>query len=258
MVETQAPATAEGPAEQPTAAQPTEAQATEPPAAPETTRHGGWADTLVYTSINEASDAIAQLKAGAIDIYSFGSEDTDAFNATQSDPNLAYSIAIGNSVDGYMFNPAGPEFTDGRLNPFSNPKVREAINWLIDRNYLAQEAIGPMGKPMTVVLVSSFPDYVRYVDIIRPLEAKYSYNLEKARDVISAEMEAMGASLSADGKWQYNGEPVEIAWASQGGCLGFVDVLLFHEGAICDTLALETHDDGDATANKSHRYIIQW
>ena len=83
-----------------------------------------------------------------------------------------------------MFNPAGPEFNDGRLNPFSNPKVREAVNWLIDRNYLAQEAIGPMGKPMTVVLVSSFPDYVRYVDIIRPLEAKYSYNFEKAKEVI--------------------------------------------------------------------------
>lgn len=109
-----------------------------------------------------------------------------------------------------MFNPAGPEFTDGRLNPFSSPKVREAINWLIDRNYLAQEAIGPMGKPMTVVLVSSFPDYVRYVDIIRPLEAKYSYNLEKAREVIRTEMEAMGASLGADGKWQFKGEPVVL------------------------------------------------
>lgn len=205
VVETQAPLATERPGELPTEVQPTAT-----PETPATTRHGGWADTLVYTSINEASDAIAQLKAGAIDIYSFGSEDADAFTSTQSDPNLAYSMAIGNSVDGYMFNPAGPAFTDGRLNPFSSSKVREAINWLIDRNYLAQEAIGPMGKPMTVVLVSSFPDYVRYVDIIRPLEAKYAYNFEKAREVITAEMVAMGANLGADGKWQFDGKPVVL------------------------------------------------
>ena len=113
-VETQAPEATQAPGEQPTEAQPTEVLPTNTPEVPPTTRHGGWADTLVYTSINEASDAVAQLKAGAIDIYSFGSEDTDAFNATVEDENLDYTLAIGNSVDGYMFNPAGPTFNDGR------------------------------------------------------------------------------------------------------------------------------------------------
>ena len=194
-------------ATEPTSPAPSEVPPTE---VPDTGRKGGWLDTLVFTSIDQIADAVTQLKADALDIYPFGSENSDAFQSTASDPNLAYTVAIGNSVDGFMFNPAGPTFVDGRLNPFSNPKVREAINWLIDRNYVAQEAIGAMGQPQTVVIVSTFPDYVRYADIIRPLEVKYSYNLEKAKAAISAEMEAMGATMGSDGKWLFNGEPVVL------------------------------------------------
>jgi len=38
---------------------------------------------------------------------------------------------------------------------------------------------------------------------------KYAYDKEKAQQLIAAEMEKLGATL-VDGKWQYNGEPVEI------------------------------------------------
>lgn len=208
------PDATDAPADQPAATEPpaVEVAPTEvpPTPVPSTDRKGGWLDTLVYTSIDQIADAVTQLKADALDIYPFGSENSDAFLSTESDPNLAYTVAIGNSVDGYMFNPAGPTFVDGRLNPFSNPKVREAVNWLIDRNYVAQEAIGAMGQPQTVVIVSTFPDYVRYADIIRPLEVKYAYNLDKAKAAITAEMEAMGATMGADGKWQFNGAPVVL------------------------------------------------
>ncbi len=44
----------------------------------------------------------------------------------------------------------------------------------------------------------------------RPIESKYAYNLEKADEIISAEMEAMGAVKNAEGKWTYNGEPIVL------------------------------------------------
>ena len=115
-------------------------------------------DTIVYTSIDTIPDAVAQLKADAIDLYAYGGVDRDAFQETEQDPDLAYTVAYGNSVRAFMFNPAGPTFQDGRLNPFSNAKIREACNWLIDRKYIAAEAIGPMGAPQTVVLISAMPD----------------------------------------------------------------------------------------------------
>jgi peptide/nickel transport system substrate-binding protein len=42
------------------------------------------------------------------------------------------------------------------------------------------------------------------------LESKYAYNLEKAKEVIDAEMPAMGAELGADGKWQFNDAPISL------------------------------------------------
>src|SRR5512143_1351374 len=201
------------PAPQPASTEPpavTQASAESEPTAVPTTRKGGWMDTIVYTSIDTIPDAVAQLKADAIDLYAYGGVDRDAFQETEDDPDLAYTVAYGNSVRAFMFNPAGPTFQDGRLNPFSNAKIREACNWLIDRKYVAEEAIGPLGAPQTVVLIGAMPDYVRYADIIRPLEAKYSYDFDKAKSAISAEMEAMGATLGADGKWQFNGKPVVL------------------------------------------------
>ena len=83
------------------------------------------------------------------------------------------------------------------------------MNWLVDRDYINQEIYGGASLPKWFPITSGFPDYAKYVDVIRPLEAKYTYNLEQAQAVITEEMEAMGASL-VDGVWNYADEPVEL------------------------------------------------
>lgn len=192
----------------------TEVQETEAPVVEETEtstptdRKGGWMDQIIFSTVDEAPNAVAQIQAGALDIYSYFIQEPDTFETVKSDANLAYSNSYG-TMDYILYNVHGPEFNDGRFNPFSNQKIREATNWLIDREYLVQESIGGMGSAKTVVLISAFPDYARYIDLIRPLEARYAYNFEKAKAVITAEMEGMGAVL-VDGKWMYNDEPVVI------------------------------------------------
>jgi peptide/nickel transport system substrate-binding protein len=89
-------------------------------------------------------------------------------------------------------------------------KIREAMNWAIDRNYISQEIMGGLGKPKYTALTGAFVDYARYADIISAIETKYAYDLDKAKSVISEEMAALGATLGSDGKWQYNGKPVVI------------------------------------------------
>jgi peptide/nickel transport system substrate-binding protein len=77
----------------------------------------------------------------------------------------------------------GPEFKDGRLNPFSDPAIREAVNWLIDRDYIVSEFYGGL----TAILGTSaihpklFPDYARYVDVTRALELKYAPTQRRPR-----------------------------------------------------------------------------
>ena len=185
---------------QPTEAAPTEAP-TEAPAA--TTRVGGWLDEIVFSVIT-ADSAITQLEAGTIDIYANGLSSKDL--PALEDSGLAYSTSSGLYYD-MLYNPA--EFTDGRLNPFSNRKIREATNWLFDRDYINQEVYAGGALAKYFAITTQFPDYADLADTARRLEAYYAYDLEKAREVITTEMEGMGAEL-VDGKWQFNGEPVTL------------------------------------------------
>jgi peptide/nickel transport system substrate-binding protein len=170
-----------------------------------TTRKGAWVDTLIFTEQNSAEAAVTQLLAGELDIYAYSVGNASLYEKVKSEADLTYSNSYG-SYNELSFNPA--EFTDGRLNPFSNPKIREAMNMLIDRNYVSQEIYGGLAVPKLFCLNSAFPDYANFIDVARKLEAKYAYNPEKANEAITAEMEAMGA-VKGD-VWTFNGEPITI------------------------------------------------
>lgn len=172
------------------------------------TRKGAWVDQLVFTEQNDAQAAVKQLQANDIDIYAYTVSDPAVYEAVKGDPNLASTPSLGAYTE-ITANPV-PVFNDGRINPFGVAKFREAMNWLIDRNYLVQEILGGLGMPKYTTLNSAFPDYARYVDVCRELEAKYAYNPDKAKEVITQVMTEMGATLGADGKWQYNGAPVTL------------------------------------------------
>jgi peptide/nickel transport system substrate-binding protein len=189
----------------------TEAPATEAPAttapteAPVTTdRHGGWLDEIDISVVDGAS-AISQIQADAIDFYSFALA-SDSYPAIQ-DAGLSTTRSVGGYY-GISLNPA--EFTDTTvLNPFSNRKIREAMNWLIDRNYLNQEIYAGGSLPKLLGITTQLAEYTNLIDTARALEAKYAYDPDKAKEVIDAEMPGMGAEL-VDGKWQFNGEPVTL------------------------------------------------
>jgi peptide/nickel transport system substrate-binding protein len=101
-------------------------------------------------------------------------------------------------------------FPNGRLNPFAVPRVREAMNWLIDRDYIVQEIFGGLALARWTPFNTAAADYARYVDVIRALELEYAYDLAKAEAVISEEMEKLGAT-KVGGVWNYNGAPVVIS-----------------------------------------------
>jgi peptide/nickel transport system substrate-binding protein len=186
-----------------------EVQPTATPAPVVSTRKGGWVDQIVFTEQNDASAAVKQIQADDIDVYAYSVSDPALFSEVKSDPNLAYTTAFGSYTE-LTFNPHGPTFNDGRLNPFGDAKVREAMNWLVDRNYIVQEIYGGLANVKVTSLNSAFPDYARYIATVRALEVKYAYNPDQANTVITTEMEAMGATKGADGKWEFNGDPVTI------------------------------------------------
>lgn len=205
-----APATEETPMEEQPAAT-DEPVATEEPTAepteeaPSTERRGGWLDEIVFSVVSSDS-AVSQLQAGAIDFYSFNLSS----NSLQQikDAGLNYTQSYGGNY-GISLNPAVFDDTTA-LNPFSNRNIREAMNWLIDRDYVNQEIYGGGSLPKLLPITTQLVEYTNLVETARALETKYAYNLERAREQIAVEMEAMGATLGSDGKWQYNGAPITL------------------------------------------------
>ena len=101
---------------------------------------------------------------------------------------LCYTQSYGIFYD-FMFNPA--VFTDATvLNPFSNSKIREATNWLIDRDYINQEFFAGGVLPKFFALTTQLVDYTNVIEVARGLEAYYAYNFDKGKQIIMDEMVA--------------------------------------------------------------------
>ncbi|MCX6034495.1 MAG: ABC transporter substrate-binding protein, partial [Chloroflexi bacterium] len=202
---TAVPATAVPATAIPATAVPTTAGPTAVPTVPPTTRHGGWLDEIDY-SVVDAQSAITQIGAGAVDLFSYGLAADKLADIKAA--NLCYTQSYGTYYD-MIYNPA--VFTDAtKLNPFSNRKIREATNWLIDRNYINQEVFAGGALPKFLPLTTQLVDYTGVIDVARGLEAYYAYNFDKGKEVIVAEMEAMGATVGADGKFMFNNAPVSL------------------------------------------------
>jgi peptide/nickel transport system substrate-binding protein len=197
-------------AEEPAATPATEEEVDEEePAAPTTDRTGAWVDEVVVVEEPSAAAAVTRLSVGEIDIYASTVSDAALFQTVQTSADLAYVQSFG-SYNELTFNPSGPIFEGtGNLNPFAVPRVREAMNMLIDRNYIVQEIYGGLAVPKFFPITAAFPDYARMVDVARALEIQYAHNPEVANQMITEEMEALGAEL-VNGQWQYDGAPVEI------------------------------------------------
>lgn len=177
---------------------------------PPVERKGAWLDTITMVADPSIQSAVTRLIAGDIDVYAQSSSNAEALKTAQ-DAGLKTVNSYG-SYNELTFNTYGPVFEEstGGLNPFAVENIREAVNMLVDRNYIVQEIMGGLAIPKFFPITGGFPDYALYVDVARELEAKYAYNMDMANEIITTEMEALGAVKNADGKWTFNDEPVTL------------------------------------------------
>jgi hypothetical protein len=118
---------------------------------------------VILTAESDHARAVLKLAAGAIDIYAQPITDPALFADVAAHPEIAYSLSYSSYRD-IRFNtyarssdPFVPEFDNGRLNPFAVPAIREAMNWLIDRDYLVKQYLGGLGTPRYTALGTAFP-----------------------------------------------------------------------------------------------------
>lgn len=165
-------------------------------------------ETLVFVEEPSAAKALDMIRTGVLDLYGAGITEPGLLHQNLKGSTVSCSPTY-NAVWHLSFNPAGPIFIDGRLNPFADPRGREALNWLVNRDHIVQEILGGAGFPQVLPLRPIFPDYARLAQVARPLELLYGYDPERARTVFFEVMPTLGAELR-EGRWIYQGNPVEI------------------------------------------------
>lgn len=230
-------------------------------------RKATWVDEVIFVLEENVATAVSRLQAGDIDVWANSSADFTSFNIVKGDPALDYYNSFG-SYNEITYNTVGPTFEDGRLNPLSNRRIREATNMLVDRDYIAQEIFGGLAVPKYTLLNRSFVDYSRVVEKIKELELKYAYNPEAANEIISEEMVNMGAEL-VNGIWHYEDKPVEIIlivrsedkrkplgdyFAHQLESIGFKTVVDYRTGSEASPIWLM----GDPSLGQWHVYTGGW
>jgi peptide/nickel transport system substrate-binding protein len=173
----------------------------------EANRTGGWLDTIIFVEEPNQDSAIARLAAGDIDMFA---DDVGGAAAVQSiaDAGNITAVTQYGLYDEIFFN-NGVCADENVLNPFNNRAIREAMNWAIDRDFVADELYGGLAVPKFTTISEAGADRGRYAAAIRSIEAKYAYNFEAANEIVATEMEGLGAEL-VDGKWTFAGEPVTL------------------------------------------------
>jgi len=171
--------------------------------------YGSWVDEIRFESGFEEAVIFDKMKKGEMHLYIKDWTDVDLLEQIKVTPELQYDTSFGLFYE-LTFNPVGPTFPKtGKFNPFSNQKIREAMNMLVDRNYIVDELMKGLAKPKLLPIVSAFPDYGRLAETAVLLESKYKHDPDKAKEIIFNELEEMGAE-QVGGKWTYDGEVVTL------------------------------------------------
>jgi len=171
-------------------------------------RRGAIVDQVVFAQEADLGKVSALIESGAYQAFAQGVSNATVFRRLRDSKAVDYEIAYGTSAE-LTFNPAGPRFDDGRINPFHVPEIREALNWLVDRRYIAEELYGGLAVPRFLPINTAFPDYARLAEVARTLEIRYAHDPERARRVIRTQMERLGARLE-HGRWMHEGKPVRL------------------------------------------------
>ena len=170
--------------------------------------NGPWVDEILFESEADEAKVFSKIKKGDMDIFLIDFSDPDLFADVRASADIQHKFAYGMYYE-LTFNPVGPEFKTGGFNPFSNPNIREAMNMLVDRKYIVDEIMQGLAKPKILPIVSAFPDYGRLAETAVLLEAKYSHNFDKAKEIIFDELEEMDAE-NIGGEWFYNDKRITL------------------------------------------------
>lgn len=183
---------------------PSPTPAPEPTAVPAVSAKGPASDAILFKAVpvESAGDAV---QTGEIDYYIFGVTPAQA-EELEGAPGITLYSAPSVSYE-IVTNPApAPE---GELNPLSMREVRFALNYLVNRENIADQVYKGFASPQVTFLSMYDPDFITIQDII----AKYNFTYDPAtaEAIINEAMTQAGAT-KVEEKWYYKDNPVTLTF----------------------------------------------
>ncbi|MGD8684092.1 MAG: ABC transporter substrate-binding protein, partial [Chloroflexota bacterium] len=166
-------------------------------------RPGPAADRLLYNAFN-VERAPLDIEAGDMDLYLFGLK-TEAAQDLRGTAGVELIDAPATAVS-LILNPAPAR--EGEFNPFENRDIRRAMQYLVNRESIAQDIYQGAAQPMITHVGPSDPDFLTIYDIDRG--SGFGYDPELARELITEAMEASEGVELIDGTWHFEGQPIRI------------------------------------------------
>ncbi|CAN5718900.1 ABC transporter substrate-binding protein [soil metagenome] len=163
---------------------------------------GAATDVLTFSAFN-VDQAPLNIQNGDMDLYLFGLKTAGAQSLEGADDvRLIHAPASTLSL---ILNPAPAN--EGAFNPFSVREIRFAMQYLIDRDFIANDIYQGRALPMLTNISQLDYDQLTIFPVVSA--ANIAYDPDVATQQIGAAMEAAGATLQGDA-WTFNGSPVMV------------------------------------------------
>ncbi len=167
-------------------------------------------DELEFQIIPDDATRLLKLKAGEIDGTEF--VPYTRVKELQADPKLRMELWPSTRIT-YLTMFAGASYKDGKPNPMANPKVRQALNYAVNKDAVIGITTLGLGKPMRSFMSSTTPLFVG--------QDLYKYDPAKARALLAEAgfpngFETSILALSGNADEANNLAIVQQMWAQVG------------------------------------------
>ena len=169
---------------------------------PPHTEPGPAVDVIRFRSFAEEI-APAAIEKGDMDVYFYNMRVSKIIQL-EKNPDLTFVRAPSTSLS-IILNPAPS--TEDSFNPFQLKKVRQAVQYLINRDFIAKEIYKGRAVPMLAHVSPYEYDYITIFDLLDSMGIRYDPEL--GRKMIAEALTEAGAVMK-DGKWYYNNKPIVV------------------------------------------------
>src|SRR4051794_16607262 len=163
---------------------------------------GPAAERLIFSAFN-VDQAPVEITQDKMDLYLYGLKAAGAEDLAGAEGVRV--IQAPASTLSLILNPAPAR--EGELNPFAIPEIRQAIQYLLDRDFIAGDIYGGRAVPMISHVSPLDYDELTVFETVR--RSGIRYDPEFANSLIGEQMEAAGATRD-QGIWSFNGRPVML------------------------------------------------